>query len=260
MVLRPRRCVPTVRSLSPLQVQLFALGGFCCVTPELPPPPNAPSSFATPAVEGNGLHARFGQRVHCLAAEPELALLLVTVQGRPMRAARTHWSTSRPAPHLLLSTFAPRLRADGGEAVAYEAVVLSRLRAGFRFLPLRSPLGTRIDLCGLLLRIEHGAEADLWAEAAVLRERLDAQNQEVAELRAQVAAGAPGGAPGAPPPLAVDARVACAVHARTTNRDTVRQSIEEGEDEEESSVLAPLLNDSRESQQHQQSRWNRSFV
>ena len=54
-----------------LSVELYPIGGFCCVSPTLPPA-NAVREYRTPPVEGNGFNACFDQTVHCRAAEPHL--------------------------------------------------------------------------------------------------------------------------------------------------------------------------------------------
>ena len=47
---------------------------------------------------------------------------------------------------------------DGEREVAHGCVVLGAMRGGYRVLHLCDNKGTRIDLCGLLLRIEHGVQ------------------------------------------------------------------------------------------------------
>ena len=45
-------------------------------------------------------------------------------------------------------------QATGGQPVAYFAVPIIALRAGFRSLPLRDPAGKKIPLCTLLARFQ----------------------------------------------------------------------------------------------------------
>ena len=99
----------------------------------LPLPASVETESAIPAVKGNGMNAAFDQTVHCIAAEPDATLFRVSV-------------------------------SDGsGQEVAYEKAVLGRLRRGYRILQLRSPLGTRIELCYLFVKISFGSEPNLWA-------------------------------------------------------------------------------------------------
>ena len=77
------------------------------------------------------MNASFGNNLHCVAAEPLATFLRVAVSSR-------------------------------SREVAFETVVLVRLKRGFRVLQLRSLLGTRIELCYLLVRITFGREPNLW--------------------------------------------------------------------------------------------------
>lgn len=81
-----------------------------------------------------GMNAAFGRdgTIHCIAAEPEATFLRVGV-------------------------------VDRGEEVAYATTVLSRLSPGYRVLPLRSMLGTRIDLCYVFVKISFNSVPNLTA-------------------------------------------------------------------------------------------------
>ena len=77
------------------------------------------------------MNPTFGKQVHCVAAEPHATFLRVSVK-------------------------------DGGQEVAYETAVLGRLRGGYRVFQLRGPLGTRIELCYLFVRVTFGTEPNRW--------------------------------------------------------------------------------------------------
>ena len=77
------------------------------------------------------MNVTFGQKVYCVAAEPDATLLRIGV-------------------------------TDGRREVAYETAVMSRLRGGYRVVQLRGPLGTRIELAYLLLHISFGVESNVW--------------------------------------------------------------------------------------------------
>ena len=104
----------------------------------LPLPQNIETELVTPPVESNGLNAFFGKEVHCIAAEPHATFLRVAI-------------------------------LDNGQEVAYETAVLGRLRRGYRILQLRCPLGTRIELCHLFVRISFGSENNEWATPRQVR-------------------------------------------------------------------------------------------
>lgn len=104
----------------------------------LPVPLRTETEMRTAAVELNGLRAGLGVELHCVAAEPFGTFLRVAV-------------------------------SDGGQEVAYETVVLGRLRRGYRVLHLRSMLGTRIELCFLFVRISCGTVPNQWATPRQLR-------------------------------------------------------------------------------------------
>eukprot|EP00966_Prymnesium_polylepis_P122137 2823289-Prymnesium_polylepis.2 len=73
----------------------------------------------------------FGQKLHLVAAEPE-------------------------------STFVRLAVSDARQDVAFAVAMLGRLCRGYRIFQLRSPLGTRIELCYLLVRVTVGSELNLW--------------------------------------------------------------------------------------------------
>ena len=113
--------------------------GFCAVSDLLPLPQRVETEYATSAVEGNGMNAPFDQTVHCVAAEPSATFLRVSVLD------------------------------SNRQVVAYETAVLGRLRRGYRILQLRSALGTRIELCHLLVKISFGRVPNLWATPRQVR-------------------------------------------------------------------------------------------
>ena len=79
------------------------------------------------------MNAAFGgDTIHCCAAEPHATFLRVGV-------------------------------VEGGLEVAYEIAVLGRLHHGYRILRLRNLLGTRIELCHLLVKITFATDPNLWA-------------------------------------------------------------------------------------------------
>ena len=85
--------------------------------------------------------------MHCLAAEEHETFLRVAV-----------------------------IESEGIKEVAYETVVLGRLRPGYRVLQLRNRFGTRIEHCFLFVKISRGQLAHTWASADDLR-------CEVSEMR-----------------------------------------------------------------------------
>eukprot|EP00966_Prymnesium_polylepis_P334362 7389739-Prymnesium_polylepis.1 len=131
-----------------LLVSLHALGGFCAVSTTLPLPKEGVCAEVKLTPESNGLNAAFGESVHCVAAEPHAAMLRVGV-------------------------------IDGKQEVAYETAILGRLRVGYRVLNLRSLLGTRIEICYLLLRISVGlSEVNFWPTPRQLRLMSHQQSKE----------------------------------------------------------------------------------
>jgi hypothetical protein len=86
----------------------------------------------TTSAADNGVNAVFYQVIHCVAAEP-------------------------------LATFVRIAVVTGRVEVAYETAVLGRLRPGYRVFRMRSMLGTRIELCYLLVNIRFWKEPNMWA-------------------------------------------------------------------------------------------------
>ena len=80
--------------------------GFCAVSTILPLSQSVETEV-TLDPEDNGMNADFGEKLHCIAAEP-------------------------------LATFVRVSVVDGAQEVAYETAVLGRLRRGYRVLQLRS--------------------------------------------------------------------------------------------------------------------------
>ena len=108
---------------------------------------------STAPVHGNGLNAHFGAKVHCVAAEPKATFMRISVQ-------------------------------DAGQEVAYESVVMGKLRTGYRVVRLRSlPLGTRIDLCYVFVHITLTSQPNHWATPTELRYRNRRLKEEVEETR-----------------------------------------------------------------------------
>ena len=117
-----------------LTVELFSIGGFCCASAHLPPKEPSATRFHTPPVAGNGLNPSWGHTVHCMAAEPTTTILKLSVN-------------------------------DGDTEVAYECIVLGVLRPGYRCVQLRSKLGTKIEMCFLMLHITIGERPNPWTPA-----------------------------------------------------------------------------------------------
>ncbi|EOD30067.1 hypothetical protein EMIHUDRAFT_99535 [Emiliania huxleyi CCMP1516] len=138
-------------------VELHAIGGFCAVAREPQPPPEAQgvTRLTTAVAEGNGLNPTFDETFHCLAAEPNQTILRVVVE-------------------------------DEGRLVAYETAVLGSLRCGYRCLHLRSPSGTRIDACCLLLHISDGSEPNTFGTVEELRSMMQSQRSLIAQLYAEL--------------------------------------------------------------------------
>jgi len=110
-----------------ITLAIHPIGGVCAISRQLPVLQSAETEVTTDAVVCNGLNSHFTTTVHCVAAEPHATFLRVAV-------------------------------IDRGQEVAYETVVLGRLRRGYRVLLLRSELGTRIECCYLLVRVERATE------------------------------------------------------------------------------------------------------
>jgi len=141
-----------------INVELYPIGGFCCVSQSLLPSEETKErQAATPPADGNGFNATFGQTFHCLAAEPRETIMRVSV-----------W--------------------DDGQLVAYETVVLGVLRSGYRNLQLRDQMGTRIELCHLLLHIDLGTEAHMHGSRQEMREVVATQQWRIEEQQRTIEA------------------------------------------------------------------------
>ena len=125
-------------SVPELVFALFQIGGFCGISNELPVPQKIEAEVALPA-QNNGMNAAIGETLHCVASEPHATFLRVAIK-------------------------------DGGPEVAYESMVLGRLRDGFRVLQLRSMLGTRIELAFLFVEISHHSCANSWPTSRQVRQ------------------------------------------------------------------------------------------
>ncbi|EOD27058.1 hypothetical protein EMIHUDRAFT_204945 [Emiliania huxleyi CCMP1516] len=136
----------------PPREELYAIGGFCAVSREPQPQPEAQgvTRLTTAVAEGNGLNPTFDETFHCLAAEPHQTILRVVVE-------------------------------DEGRLVAYETAVLGSLRCGYRCLHLRSPSGTRIDSCCLLLHISVSTEPNTFGTADELRSMVQSQRSLISQ-------------------------------------------------------------------------------
>ena len=109
------------------------------------------------ASSNGGLNTAFNATLFCAAAEPFATFLRVSV-------------------------------SDGRKEVAYENVVLGRLRCGYRILQLRHPrFGTRIELCYLLLHIQRDKVPNEWATPQQQRLQLAAQGKRIEELESALA-------------------------------------------------------------------------
>ena len=133
-------------------VELHAIGGFCAVAREPQPPPETQgvTRLTTAVAEGNGLNPSVDETFHCLAAEPHQTILRVVVE-------------------------------DEGRQVAYETVMLGSLRCGYRCLHLRSPSGTRIDSCCLLLHISVSTEPNTYGTVDELRVMMQSQRSLISQ-------------------------------------------------------------------------------
>ena len=140
-----------------LHLSLHNIGGFCAVGSSLPLPlePTTKEWRTEATGSQSGLSVSFAQKtLHCLAAEPDATFLRLAV-------------------------------FSGEDEVAYETAVLGRLRPGYRVFQLRSELGTRIELCYLLVKISFGSEPNQWPTARQLQQ---VQEAKVAALKSENAA------------------------------------------------------------------------
>jgi len=130
--------------------------------PQPPPEEQGVTRLTTAVAEGNGLNPTFDETFHCLAAEPHQTILRVVVE-------------------------------DEGRLVAYETAMLGSLRCGYRCLHLRSPSGTRIDACCLLLHISVSTEPNTYGtvdELCVMlqsqRSLISQQSRDIHQLSAEL--------------------------------------------------------------------------
>jgi len=146
-------------------VSIHTIGGFCAVSSELPLRSDLDvgqlqTEHHTTSVQSNGLNPHFGgQAIHCVAAEPQQTFVRVSI-----------------------------IDNAGGSAkeVAYETAVLGRLRRGYRVFRLRSALGSRIELCCLLVKISFGTEACEWTRPSEQRIRSKRQHDALTSLKASL--------------------------------------------------------------------------
>ena len=108
-----------------VRAELLAIGGDCQVCRKLPPPrgDSRTTVATTAAVVGNGLNPVFGEQLHCIASEAAHTVLRLSVLERE-------------------------------HEVAYETMLLGCLRPGYRSVEMRSRLGTKIEICRLLVHLE----------------------------------------------------------------------------------------------------------
>mmetsp|Transcript_63635 Transcript_63635/g.189749 ORF Transcript_63635/g.189749 Transcript_63635/m.189749 type:complete len:299 (+) Transcript_63635:1-897(+) len=121
-----------------IKASLHPIGGFCAVSKRLPLPDIVETEMVTSSVKANGLCAQFGEKIHCVAAEPHTTFLRVEV-------------------------------SDLSQEVAYAIAVLGRLKPGYRVLQLRSYHGTKIELAYLFVRISFAKMRNIWPSARQVR-------------------------------------------------------------------------------------------
>ena len=151
---------PTAASVSSpaLTVEVFAVGGYHCVTEQLPPPSpiagnSPPTRLHTIGVGGDGLHPHFDMTVHCVAAEPKETMLRIGVQDLTYNPSLQDEADARTAHH--------------SQDCAYEVCILEALRPGYRSLPLRSRSGCFMDMCCLYIHVSiSDAEVETAAQMA----------------------------------------------------------------------------------------------
>eukprot|EP00966_Prymnesium_polylepis_P228434 5286828-Prymnesium_polylepis.3 len=110
---------------------LSLLAGFCAISSTeylSQHDTNAEISFGS---EKGGMNTTFGVTAYCFAAEPQSTFLRVSVRGDM-------------------------------QELCYETAVLGRLRRGYRVFQLRGLLGTRIELCYLLIHVSFGVQRNVW--------------------------------------------------------------------------------------------------
>jgi len=127
-----------VSSSLKLHFSVHPIGGFCAISKTLPLPHEIETDVEVHAPKGDRVNVSFGENIHCVAAEPHATFLHMSV-------------------------------VDGVKEVAYDCFVLGRLRRGYRVIQMRSSLGTRIELCYLLVCFSFGCEVQLWSTPRHLR-------------------------------------------------------------------------------------------
>jgi len=148
-----------------LSLSLHPIGGFCAVSRKLPLQQIVDTNIDIAARDAGsgGINVAFDEGVHCIAAEPHAVFFRIGV-------------------------------SNGRSEVAFESAVLGRLRRGYRCLQLRSLLGTKIELCHLLVHVDLGSEVNVWQtirqQTRQLKEQQAAKRnltKRIAELEAAVA-------------------------------------------------------------------------
>jgi len=148
-----------------LSLTLHPIGGFSAITTTLPLhlAAQVETELVVQAANSGGFITSLGgTKAHLVSAEPLATFLRITCSDR-----------------------------DRQEEVAYACLVLGRLRCGYRAIQLKSPLGTRIELAFIFVRISVGdAVTNHWAtqrqlrwNATMLKERHEAQSRRIEELR-----------------------------------------------------------------------------
>ncbi|KAL1496398.1 hypothetical protein AB1Y20_016353 [Prymnesium parvum] len=127
-----------------LTLSLHPIGGFCALTKTLPLRGFHESVVTETTINGesgagSNMTFREGETVHCIAAEPDATLVRVCV-------------------------------VESGYDLAYETAVLARLRCGYRVLQLRSALGTRLELCYVLVHVSVTQEPNRFPNARQLQQ------------------------------------------------------------------------------------------
>eukprot|EP00965_Chrysotila_dentata_P041580 1378673-Pleurochrysis_carterae.AAC.2 len=141
-----------------VSVELYAIGGFHCVSTVLPPLSGATRHLVRSQRSAQhgcvGCDFHYGQKVHCVAAEPMACVLRVAVFDE-----------------------------EFGQEVAYDTVVLGAVREGYRVIHLRSMRGTRIESCYLLVHISGSTQVNAWVGEQELVRKLYECEAEIAELK-----------------------------------------------------------------------------
>jgi len=146
------------QSVPGLTLSLHPIGGFCAISKVLPVE-DVHVELRSSTIVDNGLNADFsGEPFHCIAAEPHAVFLRASI-------------------------------SEDGSELAYDSCVLGRLRRGLRVIQLRNAhLGTRIELCYLLVRVDAGAkQPNLWASPQQQRIRSSKADERWMELRSTIA-------------------------------------------------------------------------